>query len=120
MNKTIFEWPSQKTNFYFSMTFTKGTILTSEYIYAEGRSNLRSFKNFSLSFSISIQSDSETPDDSEVFSEFSDDPEPSVVSESSDFSVSLVSDAPGDKVLVFLAMNSLTHFAPLLSPKVPN
>ena len=88
--------------------------------YTEGRSNLRSFKNFSLSFSISVQSDSEGPDDdSEVASEVSDDPEPSV-SDSSDFSAPSVLDAPGDSVLVFFAMNSLTHLAPLLSPKVPN
>ena len=85
--------------------------------YTEGRSNLRSFKNFSLSFSISVQSDSEGPDDSE--SEVSDDPEPSV-SDSSDFSAPSVLDVPGDSALVFFAMNSLTHFAPLLSPKVPN
>ena len=85
--------------------------------YTEGRSNLRSFKNFSLSFSISVQSDSEGPDDdSEVASEVSDDPEPSV----SDSSEPSVLDVPGDSVLVFFAMNSLTHFAPLLSPKVPN
>ena len=109
-----------KDQFLFFNDLYKRHNFNKWYIYAEGRSNLRSFKNFSLSFSISIQSDSETPDDSEVFSELSDAPEPSVVSESSDFSVSLVSDAPGDKVLVFLAMNSLTHFAPLLSPKVPN
>ena len=88
--------------------------------YAEGRSNLRSFKNFSLSFSISVQSDSEGPDDdSEVVSEVSDDPEPSV-SDSSDFSAPSVLDVPGDSVLVFFAMNSLTHLAPLFSPKVPN
>ena len=81
---------------------------------------MRSFKNFSLSFSISVQSDSEGPgDDSEVASEVSDDPEPSV-SDSSDFSAPSVLDAPGDSVLVFFAMNSLTHLAPLFSPKVPN